>query len=125
MGIRTIKITKSEMEFQVNKITEIFDGDAIIQRVKNRIKLWLGEWFLDIEVTGVEQGFDWEDILNNQLDNERFKEELRIYIEADETVDFIDGIEVNVDRKKRILKVTFRGKAVEGFSISGSVSVEA
>jgi len=103
MGIIALKIVGDEIEFADNALTVITDAEALRQRLKNRMLLWLGEWFLAPTV-----GIDWLDILESKPANlVEVDRRLRAELLSDPAVTGITEYESSFDRSARKLTVSW------------------
>lgn len=76
--------------------------DAIVQGVRCRLRLWLGEWFLKLE-----DGVDWQDIFGSKPMNQSLLEsEVQKQILATPGVDGVVQLSVTLDNAARSATVT-------------------
>ena len=93
-------------------------ADQVAQRLRTRLRLFLGEWFLDLDA-----GVPWfDEILGKHLDLRRTEAILRHEIlSTPEVLDIID-FSVEYDPKARALTVSFKVNTAFGTaSFQGSV----
>ncbi len=84
--------------------------DAIIQHLKIRFRLFLGEWFLDTRV-----GIPWfEDILRKSPDLNVVNSLLREVITTTPGVIAITAFDLAVDSATRVLSMRFSASTTEG-----------
>ncbi len=103
MGILTFKIVDGELEFANNTITVITGAEALKQRLKNRMLLWSGEWFLAPAV-----GIYWLDILEAKPpDLVQVKKELRDELLSDPAVTVVTEFTLDFDKLNRRLSIAW------------------
>lgn len=59
MGISTLKVVNNDFVFENERLTQITELDALTQIIRNRLKMWLGEWFANEEA-----GIDYFGLFN-------------------------------------------------------------
>jgi hypothetical protein len=79
------------------------DSDAIKQRIKHRLMLWKGEWFLDQN-----QGIDWINIFEKPFSLRKLTSEVVKALKKDEYVDKIEEINIVPDYNKRSLLIKIK-----------------
>jgi uncharacterized membrane protein (UPF0127 family) len=60
------------------QLVYVYDADAYVQRIKNRIALWLDEWFL-----ATDKVIDWLTLLQKPYSQNKIKNEIVKTIEDD------------------------------------------
>lgn len=114
MSLLTIQQDKTfDWRIEDNRFKTITDVDAIIQRIKNKILLWTGEWFIDLEA-----GFDWEDVLSNPPDEEILNDILKAYIQNDEFIDIVTELNIKINRATRKTTITLSAITADGDPIN-------
>ena len=114
MGILTLKLDKTfDYVFAKNTFTSLTGELAIVQRISNKILLWLGEWFINSE-----SGFDWEDVFQNAFDESILAEQLRAYIQSDEFIEIVTELTVIIENDKRLGKVVFSAITADGDTLT-------
>jgi hypothetical protein len=120
MGVTTLKVVNNDFVFENNRLTQLTGLDALAQIVGNRLKLWLGEWFANLEA-----GIDYFGLFN-QKKNAPIEKRARIVfrnaILADPRVDKILTMEIDFNNANRELTINFTAQADEE-KISVSVTV--
>lgn len=75
-------------------------SEAVLQCVYTRLKLWLGEWFLDTS-----EGTDWEGKCLGKNSASSGAAEIRRVILATAGVKSIDSLEININPDQRAVSV--------------------
>jgi hypothetical protein len=98
------------------KTTILYDADALVQILENKLRTWLGEWFKDETV-----GVDYLGLFNQKtfLD-QRFALAIRNVLIADPRVSAIESLDVSFDRATRTISCTFKVTSIYG-TVSGTV----
>lgn len=118
MGIKTWKTTNGQIAFVNGILVELTGADALAQRLENRLKLWLGEWFLDTSI-----GVDWLDILESKpTDTDEIERILREEILKDAAVTEIVDFSVVFDNTNRRATITFSANGDVGL-VQGEVTI--
>lgn len=119
MALKTIA-QDSEGDFIFRSGTfEFLEGHlAVIQRIKNRISLWLGEF-----LSNPDDGFDWADVLENGANEEDLKNIMRAYIQADDFIEFVLEIDVVVNRNNRTASIKFKAITNDGETVEGEAVI--
>jgi hypothetical protein len=118
MALFTLKQNKEEdVIFQANTIDTISGQDAVVQRIRNRIALWSGEFFINPD-----DGFDWLDVFNANPRPRGLEDALKLYIEADEYIIQVLEIRATVDRANRKSEIYFEA-LTNGGIIDGTAEV--
>ena len=100
-------------------VVPVIGIDAVIQDVRSRLRLLLGEWFLDPTV-GVPYR---QRILGKGATEATVRAEIRRAIEASDSISTVDQLDFTLDRTTRHLTVTFHAITTEGESLDSTVGV--
>ena len=101
--MKTIKILNNDFVLTNGRLETIIDKDALIQNIKNRLKLWKGEFEIE-ENSGV----DYLNLLNqDNLLDERFRIAIRNAILAEEHIIKIDKLVSTLNRATREYNIEF------------------
>ena len=129
--LKTWKMKDGDIVFSAGQFVWIYDNDAVLQRLENRLKLWLNEVRnLRVKtlaeqgqnVVGTTAGIDYLDIFNGVYSQERIEDIFRSDLLNDEFVTSVDTLTVEVNRGQRVLTVNFEvTSAIDGETITGSI----
>jgi len=118
MGIKTLKVVNNDFSFVDDGLETLTGADALAQIIKNRLSMWLGEWF----VTPL-SGIDYLGLFNQSVFLEdRARVIFRNAILADTRITQITKMDIELNKTTRELTVDFVAESTEGL-ISGSVTV--
>ena len=118
MTLKTIQITDGEMEFADNTLTELTEGDALAQRLVNRLTLYLQSWFVTPE-----SGVDWLDILNAKpVLPDRIAEILKAELLQEASVLKITKFDIEFNESTRELTANFEAETDLGL-VTGGIQV--
>lgn len=84
----------------------IKDEEAVIQRLRNRLKLFAREWFLDES-----EGIDWISVFDKPFSIRRMETEIYNSLNKDEIIESIKSIEIKPDFKDRSIRIDLSVKA--------------
>ena len=111
-SIQTLKIkdgnfvrTQNEPKTWVN----LSGKDAVAQRIKHRLKLWKGEWFLNRS-----KGVDWISVFEKPFSIRKMKSEIYRELQKDEQIDQIENLEVISNFGRRSLQIELSVKILSG-----------
>jgi len=121
MALKTLKeITVNGaqvLEFKNGSYTFITDTEAVVQRLKNRLRRFPGEFF------DGDDGIDWLDIFNGIIDTERVEIVIRAELLKDEFVKSVISVDAALNRNTRVGTIDFLVKLINGIDAGGSLSI--
>lgn len=101
--MKTIKIENNDFVLTNGQIETIDGAEALQQNLKNRVKLWLGEFEIEPD-----SGIDYINLLNqDNLLEERLRIAIRNAISAEEHILKINKLETTFDRSTREFIIEF------------------
>ncbi|MGH8709748.1 MAG: hypothetical protein ACREVA_00240 [Burkholderiales bacterium] len=83
--------------------------DAVGQAVVTRLKLWLGEWYLDLT-----EGTPWQQAVLGKVREQSAEQAVRRRIARTQGVRQIDGWTFSLDRDTRLVTVSARVTTIYG-----------
>lgn len=109
-----------DIEFDENGMLKLVDEtDEIVQRNKIALSINQGEWIFNTNL-----GVPWVKLMKDKFKDERdYEREIKIELDKDDDIEEIENIESEFDREKRILKIEFSGKLVNGDRFTEEVEV--
>jgi hypothetical protein len=114
--LKSTKLLNNDLDITSGTTTVIYDNEALAQRLKNRLKLWLGEWYLLPK-----EGVDYLGLFNNNLYfQRRFESMMRKALLSDEYVLAVTQISIEYDNVTGELAASYAVKSTFG-SITGSI----
>lgn len=117
MGIKTLKVVNNDFSFVDSGLEVLTGADALAQIIKNRLSMWLGEWF-----PAPLSGIDYLGLFNqNVFLEERARIIFTNAILADSRITKITKMEIELDNETRELTVDFVAESTEGL-IAGTVT---
>jgi len=129
--IKTWKMKDGDLVYSAGSFVWIYDNDAVIQRLENRLKLWKDEVRnLRVKtlaeqgtvVPGTQGGIDYLTIFNDSPSEEEIQDIFKEQLLLDEFVTSVDSIVATVNRLNRTLGIAFSvTSAIDNTSISGSI----
>ena len=120
MGIKTLKVLNNDFVFSGGRLEVLTGIDALAQLTENRLKLWLGEWFL-----APNDGIDYLGLFNQRSFLEkRFSLALRTQVLSDIRIKKIINMNIEVDRGSRQVDVELNLESDEGkFNVVFGVAI--
>jgi phage baseplate assembly protein W len=113
MALKTDYLDDETRDLKINslKLIEMAEGiDAHKQRIKIRLSINRGEWFLNPEI-----GIPWHDLLNNNATPEQIRAEIQKELSKDEYISTIDYVRIDeLDRANRTLYLSYSVKLKTG-----------
>lgn len=113
--MRSIKLDKMTKDFifENGSIKTINGNENILQNIRIRLSVWLGEWFLNTNF-----GVDWINILGKTNNIQEIEETTKKIIKLNPNVTEIDVKVANIDKKNRkyIIKIIGKLKNNEVFA---------
>jgi hypothetical protein len=95
------------------------DGPATAQRIKQKLSLWRGEWFLDARA-----GFPWlQDVLGQRVRPEVLQSLLRDVITRDPGIRTLEELNLDFENEARRIEISFRARATDGEIIESEVII--
>ncbi len=109
-----------DIEFDNNGMLKLIDGtDEILQRNKIALSINQGEWIFNTNL-----GIPWVEFMRDKFKDERdYEREIEIELDRDEDIEEIEDISSEFDRARRVLKIEFSGKLVNGDRFTEEVEV--
>lgn len=99
----------NDIVMQQGDLTFVSDGKAVRQRLEQKLRLWRGEWFLDLNA-----GVPWlQSILGKRPRPTVVAGIIRQLIESDPQVLSVENITIDYDDDKRKLNIRFTTKLTE------------
>jgi len=117
MGIKSLKTVNNDFSFVDDGLEVLTGADALAQIIKNRLAMWLGEWFVTPN-----SGIDYLGLFNQST---FLEDRARIIftnsILADSRITKITKMDIELNKSTRELTVDFVAESTEGL-IAGSVT---
>lgn len=112
--MKTLKVVSNDYVYEDGGLVWVEGLDALAQILKNRIALFLGEWFL-----APSSGIDWFTLLEQkQFPEKRIMRAVRAAIIADPRVIRVISITADFDRASRTVEIEFSCETSEGLLTS-------
>jgi len=110
MSLKVFKVENNDFVYQDGKLVTLTGVDALSQILKNRLAVWLGEWFL-AETFGI----DYINLFNQKnFLEKRFRIIVRNALLADSRVQKIVNLDVSLDGSTRTITADFTVETSEG-----------
>jgi len=110
MGVKTLKTISNDFVYSDGRLEVLTGVEALAQITENRLKLWLGEWFL-----APNEGIDYLGLFNQrQFLKERFTAVVRAQVLADTRIKKIININIDFDNSTREINMVINLEADEG-----------
>ena len=110
MGVKTLKVVDNDFVYTNGRLEVLTGLDALAQITENRLKLWLGEWFLSPDA-----GIDYLGLFNQKFFLEkRFALVITNQVLADIRIKKIINLEIDLNRSTREISITLNLEADEG-----------
>ena len=90
------------------KHTFITGVDAVTQRINNRLKLFVNEWFMQPD-----EGVDWFGVFEKPFTIRKMETEIYRVLSNDNEIESIEEIKIEPDFKNRSIKINIELKAGE------------
>lgn len=117
--MKTLEIKDGDLVLSENgRFAELTDLDCLKQRLNNRMKMFLGEWFIQPS-----EGVDWIGKTEKPFNKQLLKIELIKRLDADSEVDEVVDIEMNPDVKTRSVDIEYT-VTVNSVTLTDSITVE-
>lgn len=97
------------------RLTLVSGADAVAQRIRGRVRLWLGEWFLDTSV-----GVPYLTMLGRKGGERYVEATLRRVIASSPGVAALESFTLTFDAPSRSASIAFRARATDGAVIEDS-----
>lgn len=115
--MRTFKVVDRDYVYEGGRLVVIEGVEALTQILRNRIALFLGEWFL-----APTSGVDWFTLLEQKVFPEkRILRAVRDAILADPRVVRLISSTATLDRSSRTVSIEFSCETTEGLVSSSAV----
>lgn len=116
MGIKTVKVVDGDFSFVDDGLEVLTGADALAQIIKNRLSLWLGEWF----ATPL-SGIDYFGLFNqSSFLEDRARIIFTNAILGDSRITKITKMDITLNNQRE-LTIDFVAESTEGL-IEGSVT---
>lgn len=100
---------EGDLRLTTGQLTLVDGNDAVRQHIANRLRFFLGEWFLDLR-----QGLPfYQDVLVKNPDRESVRSIFRTTILRTPGVEAVDELQLTVSAS-RVLSVSFRARLEDG-----------
>lgn len=110
MSDLTINPDTGDLDFTSGDLSLTSGADAIRQNIAMRLRMVVGEWFLDLDA-----GTDYYgSILGQKNFITADAEFVRVIISTPGVNDILNPLEYNLDKRTRVLRVTFKVDTDEG-----------
>ena len=110
MSLAIFKVLNNDFVYDNGRLVTITGVDALTQIIKNRLSIWLGEWFLAEDF-----GIDYLGLFNQRTFLEkRFRLIVSGAILADSRVEKITKLDVSFDNSTREITADFVAETSEG-----------
>lgn len=118
MGIKTWDIVNGEISLVNNSFVDVLDRVALAQRLEGKLKMFVGEWFLDLT-----RGVNWIDILSTKpFRVDDFAPIIRKVLLDDPAVVSITSLDITPNNATRVLTVDFEVASDVGL-VEGGVKI--
>jgi len=108
--MKSLLVENGQLKYENGNFILLNDYEALRQNLKNRLKMFKGEWFLNKDA-----GIDWLNILGvKDIDLNKLKRLVRREILKEKKVLKVINISLNLDRKKREINIYFECESVFG-----------
>jgi hypothetical protein len=114
--LKTLKLFENDIVITDGVTEVLYDEEALAQILANKIKLWKGEWLIDVT-----QGIDYLGILNSKIFfKDRFFKAIRQILLADTRVTKVIALDVTFDRDTATLTGNFSVNTIYG-TVAGTI----
>jgi len=97
------------------RLTVVSGADAVAQRIRGRVRLWLGEWFLDTSI-----GVPYLTMLGRKGAERYVEATLRRVIASCPGVAALESFALTLDAPTRSASIAFRVRATDGAVVEDS-----
>jgi hypothetical protein len=117
--MKDYEIVDNDIRISSGDKAMVSDSDATRQRLRQKLLLWRGEWFLDTEA-----GFPWlQNVLGQRIRPEVFQSLVRDVVVRDPGVRTLEQISFDFDSPNRRIEVSLRARATTGEIIETEVTI--
>jgi hypothetical protein len=110
MSLAVFKVENNDFAYESGRLVRLTGVDALTQIIKNRLSIWLGEWFLAESF-----GIDYIGLFNQRdFLEKRFRLIASNAILADSRVEKIIKLDVSFDNSTREITADFVAETSEG-----------
>ncbi len=110
MSLTVFKVENNDFVLESGRLVTLTGVDALTQIIKNRLSIWLGEWFLAENF-----GIDYIGLFNQRTFLEkRFRLIVSNAILADSRIEKITKLDVSFDNSTREITADFTAETSEG-----------
>ena len=121
MRTLALDLVTGDLRLDAGSLVVIDGADALAQRIRCRVRLWLGEWFADTAI-----GVPWQQILGTKNAQSFAEATLRRVVATCPGVSHVDAFSFAFDGPRRAASVSFRVTATDGTVVEdGGFRVDA
>ena len=113
------QVTNGDIQLANKDIAFVSGDDATVQRIKQKFRLWRGEWFLDTSA-----GVPWlRDVLGQRPREQVVSGILRTVVSEDPGVDELLALTAEFDGQSREFTVRWRARLTNGTEAEDTVTL--
>ena len=121
MRTLALDLVTGDLRLDAGSLVVVDGADALAQRIRCRVRLWLGEWFADTAI-----GVPWQQILGTKNAQSFAEATLRRVVATCPGVSHVDAFSFAFDGPRRAASVSFRVTATDGTVVEdGGFRVDA
>lgn len=121
MRTLALDLVTGDLRLDAGSLVVVDGADALAQRIRCRVRLWLGEWFADTSI-----GVPWQQILGTKNAQSFAEATLRRVVATCPGVSHVDAFSFAFDGPRRAAAVGFRVTATDGTVVEdGGFRVDA
>jgi len=113
------QVANGDIQLSNKDLSFVSGDDATIQRIKQKFRLWRGEWFLDTSA-----GVPWlRDVLGQRPREQIVSGIMRSVVSEDPGVDELLELTVDFDGNTREFTINFRARLTGGTTVTEDFSL--